>query len=373
MMKIGLITFHAAYNYGSNFQAYALKTILERYFGKTEILNFRSSAQKKLYRTPFRNLNIRLLISDLRRLIRNPFYELSKYSVSKSYEQFISSILQVGDEIDESSSLIKKGKALDVLITGSDQIWNFGVIDFSTAYLGDFITNHSKTKLIAYAPSMGPIPENLQIADYRMFLTNYNAISVREYRSKAALENVGINNVDIVLDPTLLLTRKDYDLLLHKANYIPKINGYRKAYYYTPGRHNDFGNIAAKIAELHSLPLLADTGYHIFPIPHGSHRVHEGPLEFITKVRDAELIIGASFHLIVFAVLYHKPFYCIGGKSDSRMMSLLNLLGLENRAIESDTLHKIDDSIDWRVIDDKLDKLRKKSVLFLRKSLNMDS
>lgn len=51
-MKIGIITFHAAHNYGSMLQAYALQTFLERQGHTVEIVNFRPKSQKKGYPQP---------------------------------------------------------------------------------------------------------------------------------------------------------------------------------------------------------------------------------------------------------------------------------------------------------------------------------
>ena len=48
-MRIGIITFHAAFNYGSMLQAYALQTFLEKKGHQVEIINFRPEIQKKTY------------------------------------------------------------------------------------------------------------------------------------------------------------------------------------------------------------------------------------------------------------------------------------------------------------------------------------
>ena len=48
-MKIGIITFHAAFNYGSMLQAYAMQTFLERQGHHVEIVNFTSVRDNELY------------------------------------------------------------------------------------------------------------------------------------------------------------------------------------------------------------------------------------------------------------------------------------------------------------------------------------
>ncbi len=49
MDKVGILTFHAAHNYGSMLQAFALKDIISTLGYKCEIINYRNKKQKKLY------------------------------------------------------------------------------------------------------------------------------------------------------------------------------------------------------------------------------------------------------------------------------------------------------------------------------------
>lgn len=51
-MHIGIITFHASFNYGSMLQAYALQTFLTKQGHKVEIVNYRTLRQKKGYPKP---------------------------------------------------------------------------------------------------------------------------------------------------------------------------------------------------------------------------------------------------------------------------------------------------------------------------------
>lgn len=53
MKKVGIITFHASYNYGSMLQAYALQQTVLKLGYACEIINFRSNNQKKQYKPIF--------------------------------------------------------------------------------------------------------------------------------------------------------------------------------------------------------------------------------------------------------------------------------------------------------------------------------
>ena len=48
-MKVGLITYHSAYNFGSVLQAYATQKIITKLGHRVEIINYRMPSQKNYY------------------------------------------------------------------------------------------------------------------------------------------------------------------------------------------------------------------------------------------------------------------------------------------------------------------------------------
>ena len=56
-----------------------------------------------------------------------------------------------------------------------------------------------------------------------------------------------------------------------------------------------------------------------------------GPSEFLNLVKNAKVVCGASFHLMVFSILFNKDFYCMNGDVDSRMNNLMKVCGCEDR------------------------------------------
>ena len=63
IMKIGLITYHSAYNFGSVLQAYATQTVIKRIAGNCEIINYRTKEQKRVYSIFVWSKGWRVLIS----------------------------------------------------------------------------------------------------------------------------------------------------------------------------------------------------------------------------------------------------------------------------------------------------------------------
>ena len=335
-MKIGIITFHAAHNYGSMLQAYALQTFLERNGNIVEIINFRPKSQRKGYPLPVcfnskHNAKLSLL-----RLLFAPTTIKPLKQKWELFETFLNQHLHVTEEFHTLEELQKAHFDYDVLITGSDQIWNTKAFDFSEAYFGTFISSN-KTRKMAYAPSMGPEPEKQNVDYVKHLLTDFKGVSVREERTKRFLVDNGIcKDVELVVDPTMLLEVKDYDSLYDQSPIIKE----KYVFYYTPGsvRH-EFLSEASKIGKQLGLPVICDTCY----APGDLKRYDNvrsftttGPSEFLNLVKNASFVCGASFHLMVFAILFQKDFCCMNGDVDSRMNNLMKMTGMEDKIWKSD-------------------------------------
>lgn len=329
-MKIGIITFHAAFNYGSMLQAYAMQTFLERQGHHVEIVNFRPLSQKKGYSKPIdftTNANIK---RSIKRILLAPQTIAPLNKKWLLFDKFLHQYLHLTKEYSTLDELKAANFDYDVLITGSDQIWNTKAFDFSEAYFGVFAD--SNIKKIAYAPSMGPDPEKQDFDYLKSLLKGYSAVSVREERTKRFIVDNGIfNNVEVVLDPTMLLEGCDYDMLYCKE---PLVKG-DYVFYYTPGgvRH-EFLSEASKIGKELGLPVICESCY--FPgdlsrYDNVTPYVPVGPSEFLNLVKNAKVVCGASFHLMVFSILFNKEFYCMNGDVDSRMNNLMMAYDCEDR------------------------------------------
>lgn len=371
-MNIGVITFHAAFNYGSMLQAYAMQTILEKQGHKVEIINFRTKEQKLGYPKAIE-------LSSLHNIKQSIIHLFEPSSISmlnkkwNRFDNFLHKYLNLTKEYTTLEELKQANFNYDILITGSDQIWNTLAFDFSEAYFGSFVG--SQTSKVAYAPSMGPNPEKQDTAYLRMLLSDFKAVAVREARTKDFLEkNQILRNVDIVLDPTMLLDAQDYNSLYSDE---PLIKG-KYIFYYTPGsiRH-EFLKEAEMMAEKMRLPVICDTFYrskdlkgykHIFSYP------STGPSEFLNLIKNAYMVCGASFHLMVFSILFKKNFYCMNGDVDSRMNHLMKTVGLENNiwSITHKTEFQFAETNYTSEIQENIRKAKEKSIEFLKKNLHID-
>ena len=184
---------------------------------------------------------------------------------------------------------------------------------------------------------MGPCPEVLDATYFKKNLRNFNAVSVREPRSRDFLINHNIcSEVSLALDPTLLLDADDYEVLYSK---VPLISG-DYVFFYDPFVRPQNLKIALEIGKKKGCKVIVDRLY-----PESSYKDCDnvsfyttvGPKEFLNLIKYAKLVVAHSLHAVVFSIIFRKDFYAIDGDSDSRISYILSIMGLQNRAINKDT------------------------------------
>lgn len=334
-MHIGIITFHASFNYGSMLQAWALQTYLEKQGHHVEIINYRSKYQKKHYARPFDLTSIDSIKSSLKRLALAPSSFPALYKKWYLFNEFLHQELHITKEYNTEKDLENAHLDYDIIITGSDQIW-INTREAGSPYFANF--TNPKIRKIAYAPSMGPLPENTPSVEFfKKNLKNFDAVSVRELRSKNYLEdNQLFHPVEVVCDPTMLLKRDDYNILINSEPLIKE----SYIFLYTPGKARPaYFSIAEQIAKENNMVIITETPFYprdINNFPHIKLYPEAGPKEFLNLIKNADFVVGGSFHLLVFSLLFRKNFFCINGDKDFRTNNLLRITELENRAVSLD-------------------------------------
>lgn len=175
-----------------------------------------------------------------------------------------------------------------------------------------------------------------------------------------------------VLDPTLLLSQKWwYDLSEDDES--------RKPYILTFFFSNDKypRKIAKKIAKIKGLEIISipNSFADIFLKAH--KEVPLGPRKFVSLFKNASFICTESFHGVVLALIYNRPFYVFDrekteSKSNifSRVLDLLEMVGLEDRILKNNQKlpNEIDD-IDYNKVNSILEIKKKNSLDYLKEAL----
>lgn len=374
MKKVGVITYHHYYNYGTVLQAYALQSAIGRIDGcKAELIDYRAYEEKKLSR-------LQLMILRIKRL---PVYfvewkrvrSLQKYAGVLSakkpkFDDFFDHVFILSKETFHSYPELKEfHHNYDILVTGSDQTWS-PKIGFFPAFFLEF--GPKRAWRIAYAPSIGVSKLSAEEAKYlNVHLQPFESISCRERLGTEVLNaTVKGKHIQNVLDPTFLLTKDDWD----KIAEAPKIQGDYILCYFI-GHKTYYRDIAQQLSKEMGLPL------YFIPVSwqdmgKGYNMVADaGPKEFLGLIRNARLVLTDSFHGTAFSINYHKSFYTFtkieGGKSaldNSRLYDILSKLHLEDRLYDTAGHIQFSD-VDYTETDKILEQERELSWSFLRQAL----
>lgn len=366
--KIGILTFHCAHNYGAVLQAYALKTKLNNMGYEAKVLNYRNHYIARLYR---KIIHIDFWKRDILpsrwgkvlREIGEDFYGLREWQRQWSvFEKFITERLLDGQgKVLTLDDLAKE--QCDVYILGSDQIWARELTHgFDPAYFGQFAPECKKISYAASVPN-GKIPEAEQ-AYFSQALKSLAHISVREEKLAQAVEKLTGKEVTTVVDPTLLLEKPDYEELLHEERLVQE--EYIFAYFVV--ENEMLSKCAKRAAEVLGYRLI-ELHYKKTPKINGENMIFDaGPGEFLTYIRDAELILTNSFHGTVFSILFQKEFYSVY-KENGRISNLLDFLHLEKRHIEEDAIMNYEEKIDYTSVAERLNAYRGQSIAYLEKGI----
>lgn len=362
-MKIGILTFHCAHNYGAILQCYALQEILKNMGHEVKIIDYRPSFLIR----PYKVFYIRRFIS------KNPIKMLTKCIREllilnirrKRYKVFIHSITKM---LNLSEPVKNKNipSNFEVYIMGSDQIWNPRISrGFDNIYFGFLPFEKKNRKYISYAASMeSSCLTSEQSTYYSKALNNFDSISVREKNLADLLQPLTKLTIHIVLDPTLLANSVIWDNIIKAPT---KKNRYVLIYQI---RENDntlhiAKHIAAQLqAEVITLCSFPTRKKQTKTIQDAS------PEEFLGWIKYASCIITTSFHGTAFSIIFRKPFYCLklNDGNDNRTTSLLKQIGLMDRLIEKESL-PIFSEIDYRQSVNKLEELRQNSHNYLKNNI----
>ena len=372
MKKIGIITFHNSYNCGSMLESYAIQHWLNKNGYNAEIIDYASEGQKNLYAVFEKHLSLRSIVKNL---ILMPHYRRLKNN-NKEYEKFKNTFYKKSKPISSRTEL--ESTNYDILVAGSDQIWNTTIADFDYAYYLDF----SKTaKKIAYAPSFGARDPKVycdkeQFDKLASLLGDFDYYSIREKNGQKWLKEEFNIDAEVLLDPTLLLDVSDYKEL--ESDY-SKYENRKYIFFYCTIFNSKVYKLVKQISKKYNLDVITWNAKSYYKWGAGRFGFElvdfETPSLYLKLIKDAQLVITTSFHGTIFSTLYEKKFFTIKNGDmfgdDDRVKTLVDFLGLQDRLIEMDFDDNFDylQDIDFTEEKEKIKPLQAKSERFLRNAL----
>lgn len=330
-MKIGILTFHRATNYGALLQMYALYKTLRDLGHDVEIIDYRSEAiekRRKLFR--WHDLISKQGIVNKFRYIASSFVlPYSKIKLNNKLDKFLTANFRFSAIIRHYTEM---PEYYDAIFFGSDQIWNPVICEgYDKVYYGQF--DKGKTKLITYAASIG-FEEYIKGGTnktFKNYLSSYDSISVRERKLSEILSNeYNIKNC-VVCDPSQFLSKKDCEELMQ----LPTEKGYVLLF------DTDETTGAMKFAEdianqLNTYVLIMKPlRNRLKKCPHKICSEFSVP-EFLGYIYNSVCVVTDSFHATSFSIILEKDFYTLKMKHmNSRSEALLGIANIKDRLVDA--------------------------------------
>lgn len=358
-MKVGIITFNRAINYGAVLQSYALKNKIKALGHECEVINYYSKTIEEgaspFYLKALTPKEILITACQINmRIVKN-----------KKFRSFAEKYLDCFSDQVDNMSVASLKNYYDAVITGSDQVWNYEITGLDENFFLTFAAD--TTRKISYGASFGvsSIPSEYR-EKYIKLLSNIDDISVRESSGADIVKELLGYYPQIVIDPVFLMGANDW----LKVTAEPKIQkdyilvysiNKSKCYQLADNIRKETGDIIVGL----QTPM--------------SNRVKcesirdESPEEFLGWFKNAKYVVTDSFHGTAFSLIFKKPFIlCSGGTGVnrlSRQKTLLSTVHLEERICAPDEYKKIYEPIDYKVVQEYLDVAVKASERFLIEKL----
>ncbi|WP_426370148.1 polysaccharide pyruvyl transferase family protein [Pseudocolwellia sp. HL-MZ7] len=310
-MKIGIVTYHDINNYGAQLQASSLQRYIEAQGHEVEVVDYK----------PIRT-RVRIIMTILRPLLKGDIKQAKlELNKRKMFASSIKSMARIGKKSLYTESQLKKSlyNSYDLLICGSDELWNFqNYMGYRPAYILDFPTNN--TRKMSYAASMGsgnPSEELKQTMTNS--LANFSSILVRDPYTFDFVKNQGFD-VSRVVDPTFLFDFKP--VLPSLDNYMMISGALSKAQV----------ELAIETAKkLKLVPVSVGCQYPGYE----DIEVSATPIEWIGYIKNAKFHFTSLFHGAVFSLKNDTPFaiYCSQAKKQ-KVSSLVSWFNQETRMVD---------------------------------------
>ena len=359
-MIIRLMTFHTPKNYGAVLQAYALQTYLKKKCDNVKFIDYNTETLRGYYPLVQKPKSIKgVAVTGLSLL-----YLPAKIKKYKKFDNFVSNNLDLTEQYESTETLYKNPPKCDLMITGSDQVFNPNrILPERQAFYLDFANKH--TTIASYAASFGvsSISKETQ-AEIAKYLKRFHYLSVRETDGIEIIRQLTGQEAIEVVDPTFLLNKEEWQAIgvLHRnlpSKYflyykiLSTLNGDRVVEELSQKLGYDLVVITDKV------PSKVKAKYVIRDV---------GPSQFIHLYANASFVATDAFHGTAFSIIFKKQFvFCDENQNTKqRSANLLRQLNLQDRMLPNDVDTIVSTKIDY----DAVDSILKGKVELSKKYLN---
>ncbi len=348
-----ILTFHFVTNYGAILQTFALQKTLEKYYNQVNILNYEPlsmTSEEKI-----------INFSSWKSVIDTIYSAKSFMKRKKQFKKFRRKYLY-------ETQLYKKNEQIcnlenTDLYIGSDQVWNFDIIKNDLTYFGEF-KNTTPKNIFSYAASIGNSKISQKNKDKIIkLLKNFQKISIREESARKMLDESP--KIDVVLDPTLLLSKNEWE----KALNLNTVQNKPYIFLYTLEARSETLKCAQNLSKKLNLPIIEISGKRKSLKRLEKHKIFydASPYQFVKLLSNASFVITESFHATSLSIIFEKKFITTIHKTrGSRISDLLNKVNLIERYSNEVTDSLINDKIDYKNVKKLIAKYQRESLNYIK-------
>lgn len=312
-MRVGILTFSAANNYGAVLQAYALRTYVETYRKhEAYVLDYKPRYLTDKSRPFSRSRLTKNGHLRLKRFIADCLLYRATIRRGRMFDDFRMRYMHMLDWKDMQS--------VDTVIIGSDQVWNSKITKGDATFYGSF-ANPYRGRIIGYAISSedGECP----LQQYSQYLDRFQSLSVREASLKDQVDRVFNRSCELVVDPVFLLSSAEWCQI---EKLYPITEPYMLAFVFGLSRkQHESLCIYAKQSGLQLIEIMGTTSLF------NKTADDCNPNQLLYLIHHARKVVTNSFHGLAFSILFEKPVCVIGKKSNERVSNLLSLFRTDVR------------------------------------------
>lgn len=367
-MKIKTITCHNVFNFGASLQAFALMNYLTSLGHNVEIIDYMPSYIRK-------NLGLFAIGPKYKRniFIALAFYcyvvpiRIMQYKARRKFKLFLDEYLHLTKRYNSFKELNEMPPLADVYFCGSDQIWNTNINNgLDPAFYLGFCPYKSTKASYAASFSISEIPQEHH-EFVKDMLNNLDFISVRERTGLEICKDFGFRNAKIVCDPVFLIDKSQWLSMVYK----PKYENY--IFVYDQENSSSIRNLALALSKQKGMKIVALK--NLYPMRWADFQEkNAGPIDFISLIANADIVISNSFHCTAFSIILERQFFVINRthqKVNSRMKDLLSLFRISNRMINDfEEIKNGFIQINYENIKPILNEIKKQSKAFINNVLN---
>ncbi len=353
--KIGILTLHRALNFGAVWQCYALKRACESMGHVTETIDY----------NPYGHYEAKWAIG------KRPSVAYRYIMQLLYFNRFVSQRLNPTFHTESHDWIKNNPPQDDVYIVGSDTVWSNAIAgDYLDSYLLDFAP--SNVKRISYAASTGGNP--MELNDYQSCeLNKFSAISIREKQAVADVQAKVDVKVEDVCDPTLLLTKEEYEKIEKKPLWLPK----HYIVYFDLAGDPFCAECAKQLSKEMGLPILNLANKYKRWARY--NYMTPTPEQWLYIMHHADYVVTNSFHGVAFSIIYRRPFVCcaaqVGGraKTNGRVLNLLDQTNLKDRYVTD--VGDIGEILEHEILFDELaiETYRSRSLQWLKNAIDNET